>query len=454
MSKKSDSITENSGLSRRNFIKIGSLALTGSALAGTNVDLGEDKETKKNISYRRLGRTGFMASDVGIGTVGLKEANVIRYAYDKGINYFDTAEGYGGGESERKIGEVMKFMQRDKIFITTKLHISEKETEESILERFEKSRKRLQTDYLDCLYMHSVKKVSRLDHKAFHSVTKKLKAEGKLRFIGVSSHGSSNKKDDSIEKVMVSAAKDGRFDVVLFVYNFLNKDAGERILESCKKHDVGTTAMKISPGYVEVGLFDADNPSESQIKEIKNHIRRGRTKEDAEKRYKNWAKGQQDEIKEYQPFFEKYNIKTNEQLREATVQWVLKNKKMNVTLVTMTDFDIVDKVSSLSGTKLSYGNAEFLKDYEKYLGSQYCRHGCDECFDACPHDVPVSKIMRYSYYYTMQGREKLAMEKYDKLENCQADNCMDCDAPCLNACPYQVNAQLQLVKAHSLLTIA
>jgi len=454
MIKTKDSKAKNKALSRRNFIKIGSLAIGGSVLAETGVSKAEEKKNGHKISFRRLGRTGFMASDVGVGTVGLKEANVIRYAYDKGINYFDTAESYGGGESERKIGEVMKYMKRDKIFITSKLHISEKETEESIIERFEKSLKRMQTDYIDCLYMHSVKKVSRLDHKAFHSATDKLKAEGKLRFIGLSSHGSSNKKDDSIEKVMVAAAKDGRFDVVLFVYNFLNKDEGKRILDACKEHDVGTTAMKISPGYVEVGLFDADNPSESQIKEIEKHMKRGRSREEAEKRYKKWAKSQQEEIAQYKPFFEKYNIKTNEQLREATVQWVLNSQKMDVTLVTMTDFDLVDKVVSLSGTKLSYGNAEFLKDYEKYLGSQYCRHGCDECFDACPHDVPVSKIMRYSYYYSMQGREKLAMEKYSRLGERQATNCMDCDAPCLSACSYNVNAQLQLIKAHSLLSLA
>ncbi len=439
-------------LSRRSFIKLGSLAIGGSAIA--RVSLADETKKAHKISYRRLGRTGFMASDVGVGTVGLKEANVIRYAYDKGINYFDTAEGYGGGESERKIGEVMKYMQRDKIFITTKLHISEKETEESILERFEKSRKRLQTDYVDCLYMHSVKRASQLNHKAFHAATDKLKAQGKLRYIGVSSHGSGNKKDDSIEKVMVSAAKDGRFDVVLFVYNFLNKDEGERILKACKKHDVGITAMKISPGYVEVGLFDPDNPSESQIREIEKHMKRGRSREEAERRYKNWAKKQQEEIEKYKPFFEKYNIKTNEQLREATVQWVLNNQKMDVTLVTMTDFDIVDKVASLSGTKLSYGNVEFLKDYEKYLGSQYCRHGCSDCFDVCPHDVPVSKIMRYSYYYAMQGRERLAMEKYSRLDAHQADNCLDCDAPCIGACSYDVNAQLQLIKAHSLLKLA
>ncbi len=453
MSKVSITKSDKGNLSRRNFIKLGSLALSGSALAGTGVTQAKDNKQKNKISYRRLGRTGFMASDVGVGTVGLKEANVIRYAYDKGINYFDTAEGYGSGESERKIGEVMKHMQRDKIFLTTKLHISEKETEKSILDRFEKARERLQTDYIDCLYMHSVKKISRLDHKGFHSATKKLKEEGKLRFIGVSSHGAGGKNDDSMEKVMIKAAEDGRFDVVLFIYNFLNKDAGERILKVCKKNDIGATAMKISPGYVEVSLFDADNPSVSQIEEIKKHMKRGRTKEDAEKRYRNWAKGQQDEIKEYQPFFEKYNIKTNDHLREATVQWVLNSPDMHVTLVTIIEFDTVDKIVPLSGTKLSYGNVEFLKDYDKYLGDQYCRHGCDECFEVCPNDVPVSKIMRYSYYYAMQGREKLAMEKYKKLENRQADSCIECEAPCLSACPYQVNAQFQLIKAHSLLTL-
>ena len=86
------------------------------AIAGTE----EEQEKPKIRRYRTLGRTNFKVSDLAIGGWG-KEANVYRYAYDHGINYFDTGESYGNGDSERKIGEALQHMDRKKVFITTKL---------------------------------------------------------------------------------------------------------------------------------------------------------------------------------------------------------------------------------------------------------------------------------------------------------------------------------------------
>ena len=121
-----------SAISRRNFIKLGGAAVAFSSVGYASVpqrdtDSEEDK-IQKIKSFRRLGRTEFKVSDISMGTTRFKEGNVIRYAYDRGVNYFDTAEGYGNGESERLIGQNMKFMQRDKIFITTKLHVEQDET--------------------------------------------------------------------------------------------------------------------------------------------------------------------------------------------------------------------------------------------------------------------------------------------------------------------------------------
>jgi len=61
---------------------------------------------------------------------------VVRYAYDHGINYFDTAESYGDGAAERAIDDAMEFMDRKKIFITTKLHFEPEATKDELLERF------------------------------------------------------------------------------------------------------------------------------------------------------------------------------------------------------------------------------------------------------------------------------------------------------------------------------
>lgn len=87
------------------------------------------------------------------------------------------------------------------------------------------------------------------------------------------------------------------------------------------------------------------------------------------------------------------------------------------------------------------------------LENQFCRQDCSKCHGSCPHGVPVSRIMRYSYYYELQGYEKHAMQKYAELETANGSACENCNAPCTGACPHELDVQQQLLKAHSLLTL-
>ncbi|MCK5033136.1 MAG: aldo/keto reductase [Calditrichia bacterium] len=444
--------------SRRDFFKVGSLALAGSTLSfqnsqAMNPNQNEEKDQIKIKEYRTLGRTGFKASDISMGCIGIKEPNVIRYAYDHGVNYFDTAEGYGNGDSEKKIGEAMQFMERDKIFITTKLVLRDDDTKEKILERFGKCQERLKTEYVDALYMHSIQKIEWFDNPHFHEAVKELKTAGRLKHAGISSHGPRGDDLDSMEKVLCAAAEDGRFDLMLLIYNFMNKEAGEKILEACKKNNVGTSAMKTAPGVLKSEIFDPKNPSQEAEDYIERVAKRGVSREEAIKRIERWSKGQQEDEIKTRPFLEKYGIKTEDQLFSSSIQWVLNNKDMHTTCIAMRDFDLLDKVIPLSGTKLSHSNSEFLKNYGKIFNNQYCRHACSDCFTACPHGIPVSTIMRYAAYYQRQGREKLAMQKYARLGGKDASLCETCDAFCLNSCPHNVNIQANLVNAHSLLTM-
>ncbi len=452
-------LKKNDAISRRKFFKVGSLALAGTTLTYSNSNATnanqEEKEEKPQIKeYRTLGRTGFKASDISLGSGGVKEANVVRYAYDSGINYFDTAETYGNGDSERSIGEAMQFMDRKKIFITTKLQIKDKDTKETILDRFGKCQERLKTDYLDALYMHSVKNASLYNNEHFHAAVKQLKADGRLKHAGISNHGPRSKKHDSMEKVLCAAAEDGRFDLMLLVYSFLNKEEGEKIIAACKKNNVGATAMKTAPGAINAPVYDPDNLTEDMEEYIERVSKRGVSREDALVRVKNWCKEQSENEVKSKPFVEKYGIKTEDQLQKASLQWVLNNTDMHSVCVSMNDFEMMDKIIPFSGTKLSHSNAEFLKDYGKVFNNQYCRHACSDCFTACPNEIPVSTIMRYAAYYHRQGREKLAMQKYARLNGKDASICETCDAQCVNACPHAVNIQASMVNAHSMLTLA
>jgi len=343
-------------------------------------------------------------------------------------------------------------MDRKKIFITTKIHFDMDETEESILERFGKCQERLQTDYVDTLYMHGVSDLNKINHAGFHAATEKLKADGRLRFVGLSSHGPRDPEGDSMDKVLCAAAEDGRYDLMLLVYNFMNKEEGEKVLAACKKNNVGTTAMKTMPGMLVVEPFDPENTTGDYKEQMDRMIEDGRSKKAAIKRIQDSVKEQEKLSEDIKPFAEKHGIKTNEKLRMASLQWVLANPNMHTVCMGLENFEELDAFIPLSGTKLSHADAAFLRDYQYAFNNRYCRHGCTTCIDQCAYKLQVSTIMRYSYYFAMQGREQIAMRKYARLDN-NGSICMSCNATCTGACPHGVDIQNNMLSAHSVLSV-
>ncbi len=439
-------------VSRRQFLLAGGAAAAASGLPGI-ARADEEKEKPQIKSYRTLGRTGFKVSDISIGGAG-KEANIYRYAYDHGINYFDTAEGYGNGDNERTIGEAMQHMDRKKVFITTKLELKDADTRQSILDRFGKCQERLRTDYVDALYIHGAAKVSTLDNEAFHGAVKKLKADGRLRFAGVSNHGSRAEDEQSMDEVLVAAAEDGRFDLMLIAYNFMNRDKGDKVLAACKKNNVGTTAMKTAPGSVKMEPLDPENLSERWAKYIASQLEAGEKREDVIKEIHDYIAESAKTFAEAKPFMEEHGVADREGLRMAAVQWVLSNPDMHTTCLRFTDFDTIDRFLPLSAAKMTRAQVLALDQYRVAASSLYCRHACTECSGACPQAVPVSTVMRYAYYFTEQAREKHAMSKYRGLRFGDVLPCDSCSGPCAGACPYGVNIKANLLAAHSLLTLA
>ena len=179
-------------VSRREFIGISGAAIAGASIAPVSFAAAEAKKEIKIKHTRILGRTGFTASDIGMGCANLTEGNLVRYAYDKGLNYFDTAERYGRGASETAIGKAMPYMDRKKIFITTKLDFTPDESDQSIIDRFGKCLERMKTDYADALLISGATSVTQVTNESFHSAVKKLKADGRLKHAGVACHGPRN----------------------------------------------------------------------------------------------------------------------------------------------------------------------------------------------------------------------------------------------------------------------
>jgi len=101
----------NQELSRRRFLGSSAAVLTGIGFGSRKKLFGSGSSVEENEvkikEYRTLGRTGFKVSDMAFGAGELAEPALLEAILDAGINYIDTAEGYGRGRSERMIGSFM-----------------------------------------------------------------------------------------------------------------------------------------------------------------------------------------------------------------------------------------------------------------------------------------------------------------------------------------------------------
>ncbi len=436
-------------IDRRQFLKKSAAGVVGAGVFGPSRGLlRQEKEAQppfKIKGYRILGRTGFKVSDIGFGAADLQEPELLEAAVDAGVNYVDTAEHYNRGNSEKAVGEALKKgrINRKELFITTKLNISRGvQTKETIKERALKSLERLQTEYVDCLQIHMVPEVKQLSHEGFHAAYQELKAEGKVRFLGISCHGAQyGEVPVSMDEIMLAAAEDGRFDVVLFVYNFLQEEQGNRILKACKAKNMGTTLMKANPVIEYRDLAAMFDQAKQAGKEIPPQALKMLDL------YKS-------RVDESEAFKKKYNLNSFEEIRAAAIRFGLSHPDVHSTCPSITNFSDLEAYVALSGTTLNPAEAGMLADYRDLYGKFYCRHACGLCESHCPYHVPVNTIMRYNHYFVSQHREKRAMVKYAQMQAAKADKCEGCAGHCEAACPFKVPVQGLVLGAHYRLTLA
>jgi predicted aldo/keto reductase-like oxidoreductase len=439
------------GYNRRKFIRSSLAGVIGAGVITPRREvLGNQAPSEERLKireYRTLGRTGFKVSDIGMGASFLSNANVLEAALDMGMNYLDTGEHYGRGLSERTIGEVLKKRERKKIFVSTKLNLlfGGGATREILKERFQKCLERLQTDYADCLMIHMTSTADQVKHEGFHAACRELKAEGRIRFIGLSNHGLEQRiygnAKDPMEKVLFAAADDGRFDVALFVYNFLQKEQGEKIIDACSKKNIGVTLMKTNPVKVFKRWNEGLERAEAEGRELPERILTMR------KDYMSWLAGAEE-------FKRKYGLKSDQEVRDAAIRFVLSHQGVHSVCPSINSFEELEAFVRLSGRKLSLPDKAMLQDYQSALGSFYCRHACGLCEPHCPHQVPVNTVMRYNHYFEAQEQEKYAMAKYAELPGPRADLCRGCSGECEAHCPYSVPVRGLLVAAHENLTLS
>lgn len=436
---------------RRNFLKAVPFGLIGGGItaragwtssngaAGAAKGTAQEGDEIKIKDYRILGRTGFKVSDLATGYI--RDEGLMGTMLDSGVNYIDTGESYPG--AHRMIGKVLKGRDRKSIFLTSKMLMEGETSKEALIKRVHKCLEDLDTEYIDCMMLHCPETVEELQHEGYHAAMQELKTTGRIRYTGVSNHGSFWYRDpkQTMEKVLLAAAEDGRFDVFLMAYNFLQMDQAERVLEVCKEKNIGTTLMKTTPVAKYYIVKSRVDQLQKEGKEVSDFYKEGlqRYKEKADRA---------------EQFIKKYNLQNPEEIRAAAIKFVLSNPNVNTVCCSLQAYDELERTLVLSGTKLTEGDIKTLSAYKQGCGDLYCRHACGVCEPSCPHGVPVNTIMRYNHYFLAQGREKEAMQKYAKIPGIKADVCSSCPGTCEKACPFNVPIQGMLISAHDQLSLA
>lgn len=391
-------------LSRRNFLTAFTSSVLGFGLAknvkasSKNTERAQGGASPITVQkYNDLGKTGVKVPDVSCGAISFFEPNVMRYAYESGVTYFDTAEGYLRTKSESFIGEALKDV-RDKITITTKHGYSSQMQikKEDIIKRVEASLKRLQTDYIDVAMVHGLSDLSFLENEELQSAYAQLKKDGKIRFTGFSTHNA---------KLTLKQALDNDFaQVILFIYNHMEGEEIEPLIEQARKKGIGMVAMKIFAG------------------------------------------GKHGNLKSL--------ISQEVSYPQAAIRWVMSNPNVDCCIPTMSSYSHVEEYVGASGKPLNRADLKMIAEYQRQTNNQYCRVSCDQCLSSCPNNVAINDVLRYGMYFEDYGMEKEAMRYYgDLASNKKPLDCASCIGYCEKACPYGLKVHDKLIHAHEILTV-
>jgi aryl-alcohol dehydrogenase-like predicted oxidoreductase len=340
------------------------------------------------IRKRRLGQTGMEVSEVAFGCMITSDQSVIERAADLGVNLFDTARGYQGGNNERLVGAALKG-RRDKVYVSTK---TGGKTKEEALAHLEESLKQLDTDHVDIWYLHGKSSAAAITDDLLDA-QRVAKEQGKIRFAGVSLH--------SGHAEVIPAAIAKKMDVVLVTYNFTMGDRNDALMQSLHDAGVGVVAMKVMAG--------------------------GRGPEQVALREKLAAQGGM----------------------LAALKWTLRKPFVHATIPSTTDMAQLDENLRAMAEPWSAGDEQKLVTRLERIRPDYCSM-CGECDGACPKGLPVADVLRYLTYAEGYGQFALGREHWTALPAVLRDvRCSDCGA-CPVRCPHGVDVVRRLSRAQGL----
>jgi len=201
---------------------------------------------KREIPKRPLGKTGVSVPILAVGGgsafMAMSDEEAERFlwrALELGLTYWDTAHNYGNGGSETRMGRVLK-TERKRIFLATK---TGDRTYDGAMRQVELSLKRLQTDHLDLIQMHSWQTKDDLvaigKKDGVLTALRKLRDEKVVRFIGMTGHSTA----EGMRKVLELYDD---IDTVLLPINPAQPEFEEIVVPVAKKKGIAVLALKVT----------------------------------------------------------------------------------------------------------------------------------------------------------------------------------------------------------------
>jgi len=360
---------KHSSWTRRAFLKAACAAGAASALPLKNFPaLASDEAVV--VPTRPFGKTGIEVPVLGFGTslhVAFSQL-LLKQAVKWGVTYWDTANTYMGGNSEKAIGKYFtKYpADRKKVFLVTKSHAWEADGRTRDLNL---SLERMQTDYIDLYFVHGVWSTDELDPQT-KLWAQKAKAEGKIRFFGFSTHS-------NMAECLLGAAGLGWIDGIMMTYNYrlMHSDDMRRAVDACVRAGIGLTAMKTQGG----GQVQTDSATELEL--AGRFLQKGFT--DGQAKLK--------------------AVWQNPQIASIC------SEMPNMTLLMSNVAAAVDKIG------LSAGDLQLLRKYAQETRSDYCAGCSNICESAVAAEVPIGDVMRYLMYARSYGNHKKAGDHFEKI---------------------------------------
>ena len=412
-------------ISRREFIRsagvtgIGSLLALSSGLVGSALAQEAKKEEKKEtpteekkmeipkMPTRTFGKTGVPVSILCLGGITDWVTNqiLLKKALDWGITYWDTANGYNGGNSELGIGKFFEKYpeERKKIFLVTK---GGAKSPEELTKMLNLSLERMKTDYIDLYFMHGIDNGNPLTPE-IKTWAENVKKEKKIKFFGFSTHS-------NMANCLLHASTLGWIDGIMLTYNYqvMIKEDMKKAVEACNKAGIGLTAMKTQAGRSKKG----ETPPDFQFAE--KFLQKGYTPEQAKLKI----------------------VWENEMISSIC------SAMYNLTVLSSNFVAAVDK------TKLELSDLSLFKTYAENTCTGYCA-GCAEiCNRAMGGESHIADVMRSMMYYHSYGNAVMAQEQFAEIPAEVRGRMAHMDySPAEQVCPHKIAIGKLVKEASNLL---